>query len=202
MPSEQTPPEGGTAEAQLDYDRVEQIIDVIQDDLGELQDEIPGGFKEDVEDVKERVEDIEDAVDDAQDDEGDNPLGPVPAQIDYLQKTVDNLEEQVGGVSTSDVQEGLEALEEAFEGVAIDQTAWFAEVDDVPEVYQTQVVDAVQLKQQGDVQGNTEQFTVKAVPSSSADLSEAIANFPDDGNEVDLEEFTYFLTEKAEGGVV
>lgn len=202
MTDQTEPPEGGTTDAQFDHDRVEEIIDIVEDDLDSLEEEVPEDFEADVEDIEDRLDDIDNAIDDAQDGEGENPLGPVPAQLDYVQRVAEIVEEKTDLDSADAVEKGLESLEDAVDGVEVDQTAWFALVDGIPEVYESQVVTALDLKQQGDVQGSTDEFAVKAVPSSSADLSDAEANFPEDGQEVDLEKFRYFLTEKTEGGVV
>lgn len=202
MTDSQSPPEGGSKGAQLDYDTTEEIIDLLEENLDALEDEIPEAFESDVEDIEDQLDKIDNAVDDAQDDEGENPLGPVPAYVDYLQRVTEILEQQTGADTVEDVDVTLEALEEQFEGVSIQQTAWYAEVDGVPGVYDRQIVEARALKQQGDVQGDTSEFTVKAVLTPAADLSDSVANFPEDSQDVDLEEFTYFLTEKQEGGVV
>lgn len=202
MTDSNTPPQSGTPQVQLDHDRAEEIIDVLKQDIDDLRDEIPAAFKDDVDDIEDRVDTLDNAVDDHQDEEGENPLGPVPAELDYLQQTVENLGEQTDAESATNVSQGLEAVEEEFEVGPIKRSAWFALVDGIPEVYDERVVKARQLKEQGDVEGDTEQYTVRAVPSAGAELADSIASFPEDDQDVDLDEYQFFLTEKTEGGVV
>ena len=120
MTDQTEPPEGGTTGAQLDYDNVEEIIDIVEDDLDTLEDEVLENFEADVEDIEDRLDDIDSAIDDAQDGEGENPLGPVPAQLDYVQRIAEIVEEETDLDSADDVEQGLESLEEALDGIDVD----------------------------------------------------------------------------------
>lgn len=188
---------------QVSFDRIEETIDVIQDDLDDAEEEVSDDFAGDLDDIEDRVERINGSVDDAQDGEGENPLGSVPSTIDYTQTLADTIEDATGGDAIDRVADGLETLEEHFDGVSITRTKWFAIVNGFPEVYDTQTVSPDILKEQGDIDSDSDNYALHALPTPTSDIDESIATFPPEDDEpIDLDEYQYFVTEKEHGGVV
>lgn len=197
----------GTTEDQLsiDHDLAENAIDAAQDHIEEAEAEFPDSYDPDLDDMEDRLEVIEDAVDDHQDGEGENPLGPVPATLNYLQHVVENLEDQTDSEPIGALDEDLEAIEEIVIDDAITQTKWYAGVNDIPGLYDEREVSPAALKQQGDIDGNPNEYDLHALATPTDDYEDAVETVPrNDNDPVDLGEdrYTHFVTEKADGGVV
>jgi len=189
----------------INHDLAENAIDTAQDHAEEAEDELPDSFEADLEDIEDNIEDVEDAVDDHQDGEGTNPLGPVPAKVNYLQHVVENLEDQTGSEAIAALDEDLERIEELVVDGAITQTLWYASVNDIPGLHDEQEVSPAALKKQGDVDGNPNEHKLHALATPTDGIEDAEETIPSDDNDpVDLEEdrYTHFVTEKARGGVV
>ncbi|WP_259519829.1 hypothetical protein [Halanaeroarchaeum sp. HSR-CO] len=201
MSRENTPADQG--EQSVNYAVVESAIQDAQDHLADAEEGIDNAFNDDLADIRRRLKQIENAVDESQDDEESQALGIVPAQLDYIQRAVEILQEQTGHDVLDDVERSLEAVEEHTERSTIEKTRWFAEVDGSPEVFSEKEVQAHRLKKVGDISGQSENYTLYAVPTPTASPEDKIAEFPADDNRADLVDVgPYFLTEKAEGGVV
>lgn len=189
----------------IDHDLAENAIDTAQDHIEEAEDELPDSYYPDLDDVEDRLDTVDNAVDDHQDGEGDNPLGPVPATLNYLQHVVENLEDQIYTDGIAALDEDLERIEELVVDDAITQTKWYASVNDIPGLYDEQEVAPAALKKQGGVDGNPNDHKLHALATPTDDIPDAVKTLPGDDNDpVDLSEdrYTHFATEKTDGGVV
>lgn len=201
MSRENMPDDQG--EQSINYAVLESAIQDAQDHLADAGAEIDNAFNDDLTDIRRRLEQIEDAVDESEDAGDSQALGIVPAQLDYVQRAVEILQEQVGEDILDALERSLEAVEEHTERSLIEKTEWYAEVDGNPEVFPQKEVQAHRLKKVGDIGGESDDYTLYAVPTPTATPEDKIAELPEDNNATDLEEVgPYFLTEKAEGGVV
>lgn len=201
--SDDANPTADQDEQSINYAVLESAVQDAQDQLHTAGEQIDDAFSADIADIRRRLEEIEDAVDDSQDDAYPKVLGIVPAQLDYIQRAVEILQEQAGEDVLDDVERSLEAVEEHTERSIIEKTKWYAEVDGNPEVFPQRGIQAHRLKKVGDVSGNSDDYTLYAVPTPTSTPDDKIAELPENNNTADLDEVgPYFLTEKAEGGVV
>lgn len=200
-------PEQGSHEESIDYNQIEDTIDIAEGHINQAEEDIDGPFREDLEEAEDRLEEIEDAVDDDQDGEGDNPLGPVPATIDYIQDLIATIDDEVDVEAVSEVREDFEALEEQFDGTEITQTRWFATVDGIPGLFDQRSVDRSEVLEVADLGGNPSNYAIHALltPTATIDQSDKVYPAPGDGaggQPVDVEEYDHFKTAKEDGGVV
>lgn len=184
-------------------DRIEDIIDTAQDHLDDAEDLVDDVYHPDLEDIEERIEELEDAIDDAQDDEDENPLGPVPAVLDYTQWIVMILEEETDSDALDDLASDLEVIEEELDDVTISQTRWLAIVNGIPTLFDEEEVSPNQLKEAGDIDGKPDDYSLHVLRTPSDDVDDSMMTIPPkDSDPVDLGEERYFKTEKVQGGVV
>lgn len=187
----------------LAFDRIEDALSVVLTDLEEAEDGVPDAFEEDADDIEDHVRQIRGAIDDAQDEERANPLGPVPAYMDYAQTLADILEDETGSAAFDRISDGLEDVEDYFTGVKFSPTKWYADVNGIPDIYDDQEVSPTTLKRQGSIDGDPDDYTLYGLPTRSADIDESNVTIPPEDDEpVDLDEIRHFKTEKEHGGVV
>jgi hypothetical protein len=183
--------------------RIEEAIDIARGHLEEAREDAPDTLEDDIADLVFELDDIDNAVDDAQDGEGANPLGIVPAKLDYVQAIADNLTDQADIDALDDVEDDLEAVEEHLEDVDITQSKWFVTVNGIPALFDEQEVSPNALKKKGNVDGNPNDYSLHILPTPTAGNDESDIKIPaDDHDPVDLAEHDYFSTEKEQGGVV
>jgi len=187
----------------LPFDQIEEAIGVVQSDIEEAEDTVGDAFAADVDDLEDRVHQIREAVDDAQDGEGSNPLGVVPAYLDYAQALSGIIKDETDTDALNRIVTGLEDVEEYFQGITIAQTKWYSDVNGIPDIHNTQEVSPTNLKHQGDIDGNPNDYTLYGLPTRSADIDESVVTIPPNDNDpIDLNEVRHFKTEKEHGGVV
>lgn len=185
---------------QLD-DAIENHVDDVQKRFDEARESVEEQYQPDLEHQEDHLEDVEDAIDDAQDGEGENPLGPLPATLNYLQHTAGRLAEQSDAAQTEldQYRIALEALEDALSFVEVERTRWFALVDGVPGLHTEPTPEAGELVRQSKGEdANVDRFTVRAYTSEADDEPDATFTRPDE--EADLEQYRHFRTEADKDG--
>lgn len=198
-------PQGHDAQVsdQLEKELFQAALEETRDNLADARTQAPGVPDADFDDIDGRLAELADDADEAEDTGNPHILGAAPAQLDYVQSVTKNLQAQTDDNDALEaVEQSLEGAEEALDREYIIKSAWFAEVDDTPAVYNSAEQTARTLKQQGDIDGQTDDFTLHVVPSSDSDVDDAVAEYPEDNDTVDLGKYDFFLTEKADGGVV
>lgn len=115
MSNQDTPSQGGLADAQIDYDHLEDLVQTAQDRLTDLRN-VLDGHGDAIDAIQKSLEAVEDRVDEAQDEDDPDRLGNVPAFIQDAQNTVNHLEDQVG-FSSETIVEAMDELEDAIEAV-------------------------------------------------------------------------------------
>lgn len=183
-------------ESTHDYEPVESAIDTAKEKLDPIEDRIYDAYAADVEEIEDLLDEIEEAVDDAQDTDDVTELGAAAAQIEFLQAKADNIATQANGLE-QEFEEFQVALE-AVEDVGVVQTHWFARVNGIPLLHDSRTVEAGQLIEDSVAPDDTSEYSIEAYTSEVDE--EADARYPDNEQDVPLDDFDEFEAVRDKGG--
>jgi len=182
------------------YEPVESAIDTAKEKLEPIEDRIDDPFSADVEEIEDLLDEIEEAVDDAQDTDDVTHLAAAPAQIEFLQATANNIATQAKDLKREfdEFQVALEAVEDYVEDVEVAQSKWFARVNGIPLLYDSRTVKARKLIEDSVDPDDPSEYSIEAYTSEVDE--EADARYPDNEQDVPLDDFDEFEAVRDKGG--
>lgn len=187
-------------ESTQNYDPVESAIDTAKEKLNPIEDRIDDPYAADVEEMEDLLDEIEEAVDDAQDTDDVTHLAAAPAQIEFLQATANNIATQAKALEQEfdEFQVALEAVEDYVEDIEVEQSRWFARVNGIPLLYDSRTVEARQLIEDSVGPDDPSAYSIEAYTSEVDE--EADARYPDNEQDVPLDDFDEFEAVRDKGG--
>lgn len=187
-------------ESTQNYEPVESAIDTAKAKLDPIENRIPDLYAADVEGMEDLLDEIEGAVDDAQDTDDVTHLAAAPAQIEFLQATSNNIATQEKALEQefNEFKVALEAVEDYVEDVEVEQSRWFARVNGIPLLYSSRTVKARQLIEDSVAPDDPSEYSIEAYTSEVDE--EADARYPDNEQDVPLDDFDEFEAVRDKGG--
>jgi chromosome segregation ATPase len=187
-------------ESTYNYEPLESAIDTAKEKLDPIEERISDALAVDVEEIEDILNEIEEATDDAQDTDDVEELAAAPAQVEFLQAKADNASNQANGLDNEfeEFRVALEAVENYIEDVDVEQTKWFARVNGIPLLYDSQVIRARQLIEDSVDPDDPSEYSIEAFTSEVDE--EADARYPDNEQEVPLDDFDEFEAVRDKGG--
>jgi len=182
------------------YEPLESAIDTAKEKLDPIEDRINDTFAADVEEIEDILDVIEEAVDDAQDTDSVTELAAAPAQVEFLQAKADNISNQANGLTAEfeEYQVALEAVEDYVEDIEVEQSKWFARVNGIPLLYDSRIVKAGELIEDSVDPDDASEYSIEAYTSEVDE--EADARYPDNEQDVPLDDFDEFEAVRDKGG--